>query len=60
MALLEVKNITKRFGGLVAVKDFSLDVDRGQIMALAKPQHLTAWLVFTAPMKAKSYSMEKT
>jgi len=37
MALLEVKNITKRFGGLVAVKDFSLDVDRGQIKALIGP-----------------------
>ncbi len=37
MALLEVKNITKRFGGLVAVKDFSLSVDRGEIKALIGP-----------------------
>lgn len=37
MALLEVKNITKKFGGLVAVKDFSVTVDQGQIKALIGP-----------------------
>lgn len=37
MALLEVQNITKKFGGLVAVKDFSLSVDSGHIKALIGP-----------------------
>lgn len=37
MALLEVHGITKRFGGLVAVNDFSLNVDRGHIVALIGP-----------------------
>ena len=37
MALLEVNNITKRFGGLVAVKDFSLNVESGHIKALIGP-----------------------
>ena len=37
MALLEVQNITKRFGGLVAVRDFSLSMNRGQIVALIGP-----------------------
>ena len=37
MALLEVQGITKRFGGLVAVNDFSLSVDRGHIVALIGP-----------------------
>ncbi len=37
MALLEVNNITKKFGGLVAVKDFSVTVDPGQIKALIGP-----------------------
>ncbi|HSQ26722.1 MAG TPA: ABC transporter ATP-binding protein [Anaerolineales bacterium] len=37
MALLEVNNITKKFGGLVAVKDFSVTVNDGQIKALIGP-----------------------
>lgn len=37
MALLEVQGITKRFGGLVAVNDFSLSVDQGHIVALIGP-----------------------
>ena len=37
MALLEVQGITKKFGGLVAVNDFSLSVDRGHIVALIGP-----------------------
>jgi branched-chain amino acid transport system ATP-binding protein len=37
VALLEVQGITKRFGGLVAVNDFSLSVDRGHIVALIGP-----------------------
>jgi branched-chain amino acid transport system ATP-binding protein len=37
MALLEAQGITKRFGGLVAVNEFSLDVDKGHIVALIGP-----------------------
>jgi branched-chain amino acid transport system ATP-binding protein len=37
MALLEVRNITRRFGGIVAIDDVSLDVERGQIMGLIGP-----------------------
>lgn len=37
MALLEVQNITKKFGGLVAVKDFSLSMEKGEIVALIGP-----------------------
>jgi branched-chain amino acid transport system ATP-binding protein len=37
VALLEVKGLTKRFGGLVAVNDLSLEVDRGHIVALIGP-----------------------
>jgi branched-chain amino acid transport system ATP-binding protein len=37
VALLEVKGITKRFGGLVAVNNLSLEVERGHIVALIGP-----------------------
>jgi branched-chain amino acid transport system ATP-binding protein len=37
VTLLEVQGITKRFGGLVAVHDFNLSLDRGEIVALIGP-----------------------
>lgn len=35
--ILEVKNLTKRFGGLTAVDDFSLEVGEGEILGLIGP-----------------------
>ena len=37
VALLEANEITKRFGGLVAVGNLSLSVDKGQILGLIGP-----------------------
>ncbi len=37
MALLEVKNIAKKFGKLIAVKDISLEIPQGQIRGLIGP-----------------------
>ena len=37
MALLSVRNVTRRFGGIVAIDDVSLDVDNGQIVGLIGP-----------------------
>jgi branched-chain amino acid transport system ATP-binding protein len=37
MALLSVSNVTRRFGGIVAVDDVSLDVERSQIVGLIGP-----------------------
>ncbi|WP_144635728.1 ABC transporter ATP-binding protein [Bordetella genomosp. 13] len=37
MALLDVDNLTKRFGGLVANKDISLSVQAGEILAIIGP-----------------------
>jgi branched-chain amino acid transport system ATP-binding protein len=37
MALLEVRNVTRRFGGIVAIDDVSLDVERGRIVGLIGP-----------------------
>jgi len=36
-ALLQLRNVTKRFGGLLAVKDVSLDVQEGEIVGLIGP-----------------------
>jgi branched-chain amino acid transport system ATP-binding protein len=35
--LLAVKNVTRRFGGIVAIDDVSLDVEQGQIVGLIGP-----------------------
>jgi branched-chain amino acid transport system ATP-binding protein len=37
MALLEIRNITRRFGGIVAIDEVSLDVEAGQIVGLIGP-----------------------
>ena len=37
MALLELKNITRRFGSLEAVKDVSLSIDAGEFFTLLGP-----------------------
>jgi branched-chain amino acid transport system ATP-binding protein len=37
MALLDIKNVTKVFGGLIAVRDLSLSVERGEILGLIGP-----------------------
>lgn len=37
MTLLEVNNVTKRFGGLVAVNDLSLSVSQGEILGMIGP-----------------------
>ena len=37
MPLLEVKNLTKRFGDLAAVNDVSFSVEEGEILSLIGP-----------------------
>lgn len=37
MVILEVRNLTKSFKGLLAVSDFSFDVNRGEILGLMGP-----------------------
>jgi branched-chain amino acid transport system ATP-binding protein len=37
VALLSVRNVTRRFGGILAIDDVSLDVERGQIVGLIGP-----------------------
>ena len=37
MAFLELRGLTKRFGDMVAVDDFSLDIERGEFVSLLGP-----------------------
>jgi branched-chain amino acid transport system ATP-binding protein len=37
MTMLEVQNVTKRFGNLIAVKDVSMSVKRGELRAIIGP-----------------------
>ena len=37
MAYLDVKNITKRFGGIVAVDNVSFHVEQGEIVSIIGP-----------------------
>ena len=37
MALLEIRNVTRRFGKLEAVKDVSLDIEAGEFFTLLGP-----------------------
>lgn len=37
MSLIEVKNVSKHFGGLIAIKDVSFEIKAGEILALIGP-----------------------
>ncbi len=44
--ILEVKNLTKRFGGLTAVNDFSFEIRRGEFVGLIGPNGAGKTTVF--------------
>lgn len=44
--MLQITNLTKRFGGLVAVKDFSCEVAKGEIVGLIGPNGAGKTTVF--------------
>jgi branched-chain amino acid transport system ATP-binding protein len=35
--MLKIQNVTKRFGGLVALKDVSFELNEGEILAIIGP-----------------------
>ncbi len=46
MTLLSIQNLTKKFGGLMAVNDVSFDVDQGKIVGLIGPNGAGKTTVF--------------
>ncbi|QCC58039.1 ABC transporter ATP-binding protein [Natrinema thermotolerans] len=50
MSVLEVDGLTKKFGGLVAVDDFSFEVDEGEIVGLIGPNGSGKSTVFNCIM----------
>lgn len=46
MALLEVRNLTKNFGGLIAVDRFHFDIEEGEILGLIGPNGAGKTTVF--------------
>jgi branched-chain amino acid transport system ATP-binding protein len=61
VALLSIRNVTRRFGGIVAIDDVSLDVDPGQIVGLIGPNgagKTTLFNVITRLYKPDSGELE--
>jgi branched-chain amino acid transport system ATP-binding protein len=57
MAFLQLKNVTRRFGGVVALDDVSLDVEQGEIAGLIGPNgagKTTAFNVITRLYRPES------
>ena len=59
MPLLEVKGLTKSFGGLTAVSDLDLSVEKGEIVGLIGPNGAGKSTVFNAIMGTHSPSRGK-
>lgn len=57
MSLLEVKGLTKHFGGLIAVNDLDLSVEKGEIVGLIGPNGAGKTTVFNMIMG--TYSPDK-
>jgi branched-chain amino acid transport system ATP-binding protein len=61
MALLSIRNVTRRFGGIVAIDEVSLDVESGQVVGLIGPNgagKTTLFNVITRLYKPDSGQLE--
>jgi branched-chain amino acid transport system ATP-binding protein len=59
MALLEIRKLTKAFGGLIAVDDLDLDIHRGEIFGLIGPNGAGKTTVFNLASGMLSVSRGK-
>ena len=53
--IIEIKNLTKRYGDLVALDDFSLDVYEGEILGLLGPNGSAASYRYRCPLPRSGY-----
>src|SRR6266498_2613486 len=60
MALLSVEEVTRRFGGIVALDDVSLDADVGEIVGLIGPNGAGKTTVFNLVTRIQGSSLLRT
>ena len=53
--LLETKKLTKQFGGLTAVSEFDIGVQKGEIVGLIGPNGAGKSTLSTLACRAKAY-----
>jgi branched-chain amino acid transport system ATP-binding protein len=49
MSILEVEKLNKTFGGLIAVRDFDMSVEKGEIVGLIGPNGAGKTTLFNMP-----------
>ena len=61
MAMLDVKNLSISFGGLKAVDDFSITIEKGQLYGLIGPNVADGfcWMERTLPVTRQSRSIRQ-
>ena len=58
MSLLEIKNLKKSFGDNVVLKDISLNVEKGEVLAIIGPSGSDALQIWKPKTVGKSNLME--
>ena len=61
MALLKIDKLTKEFGGLKAVSNFNMEINKGELIGLIGPKgagKTTAFILLTCVFEPTSGKME--
>lgn len=59
MSVLEIKNISKAFGELEVIKDISLNVEKGEVVAIIAPPVLVNQLFLDVQLFLKEPMAER-